>query len=543
MSESKGPNPRAGAADTWHRLVGIIEETPAVDAHTHVQDDLTGFTPEIAGANLAGTQAGFNRPAAPTVERGIRDGRMVRRTMMDPTHALFYSWFAQVVEGARGRLDEAIRLIGGNSVQERKAAGIFLLKELHDSRFSEYAEWLRFMFRLYPGLPKDVDPLDPGNLDTVWQAVEASRHDPAFASGILSSHRILSYVTSIENRDRIPLSPPVHPSQVDLAHTTHSEAWSMFDFNGLLWPERATDFGLFTQGHKFQAERYLLHLQEYFEREIGSVDQLKDATHAFFFRILRSPKSNPRSRILYVDGFQAEDFRFSRPYSRASVDYAIRHHRDQLEGDLRRQVISCVAESMLEALEDIGREYADAGERFGSCIQLCGGATHFMDWAREIQSIPAPIPRLAQDEYPVWIRFPHVHFEYICAHESLYADMANAAKQVGNVAAGPWWHFFRRHKIALMIRDQISMGPLSSIACGFTDARFVEMLAAKYRSMRLALADALTLLVDDEASSMYRDFDAARVVAEEVLLKNPAAVHHIPIGVTDSDRAPHHAGG
>lgn len=87
----------------------------------------------------------------------------------------------------------------------------------------------------------------------------------------------------------------------------------MFDFNGLLWPERATDFGLFTQGHKYQAEKYLLHLQEYFEREIGSVEQLKDAVHAFFFRILRSPKSNPRSRVLYVDGFQAEDFRFSLP--------------------------------------------------------------------------------------------------------------------------------------------------------------------------------------------------------------------------------------
>ena len=28
-----------------------------------------------------------------------------------------------------------------------------------------------------------------------------------------------------------------------------------------------------------------------------------------------------------------------------------------------------------------------------------------------------------------------------------------------------------------MVRDQISMGPLKSIACGFTDARFVEMVA------------------------------------------------------------------
>jgi hypothetical protein len=254
----------------------------------------------------------------------------------------------------------------------------------------------------------------------------------------------------------------------------------------------------------------------------------------FFHRILRSPRSNPTSRVLYVDGFQAEGFRFSTPYSPSTVDYAIRHHKPQLDGDMRRQVVACVAESMLEAMEEIGREYAAEGQRFGCCLQLCGGATHFMDWAREIQSFPAPIPRLAQDEYPVWIRFPHVHFEYISAHESLYSDMANAAKQVGNVSAGPWWHFFRRHKIAQMLRDQISMGPLSSIASGFTDARFVEMIAAKYRSLRLAVADALTMLVEDEASSMHGDVDAARGVAEEILLRNPSAVHHIP----EESRAP-----
>ena len=303
----------------------------------------------------------------------------------------------------------------------------------------------------------------------------------------------------------------------------------MFDFNGFLWPERATDFGLFTQGHKFEAEKYVVHLEEYLERPLGSVRQLKDAVRGFFFRIIRSPRTNPKSRILYVDGFQAEDFRFSRPYSSASVDQALRHHRAQLEGDLRRQVVSCVAEAMLEALDDIGREYRETGERHGCCIQLCGGATHFMDWAREIQSIPAHIPRLAQDEYPVWARFPNVHFEYISAHESLYADMATAAKQVANVSAGPWWHFFHRHQIARMLRDQLSMGPISSIACGFTDARFVEMIAAKYRSLRLAVADALALLVEDEYSAMHGDFDAARQVATEILLTNPAAVHHIPV--------------
>ena len=81
-----------------------------------------------------------------------------------------------------------------------------------------------------------------------------------------------------------------------------------------------------------------------------------------------------------------------------------------------------------------------------------------------------------------------------------------------------------------MVRDQLSMGPLSSIACGFTDARFVEMLAAKYQSMRLALADALTVLVDDESSVMHGDFEAVGEVAREMLFTNPAAVHHIPVG-------------
>jgi hypothetical protein len=525
FSFMRTPNP----SETWQRVSRIIEETPVVDAHTHIQDDITGFTAEMAGGNLSGTQAAFNRPSSDVVSHAVSVGRLSRRSMLDPTHALFYSWFAEIVEGANNRLDEAIGLVGDNSIGARKQAGRFLLEQLRDSRLSEYAGWLRFMFRLYEGVTGDIDPLDPSNFDLVWASVERARRNPDFSARVLSRHRVKAYVTSIENRDRIPLVPPVRPRQVDLAFATHPEAWSMFDLNGLLWPERATDFGLFTQGHKFQAEKYLLHLEEYLERELSSVDQLKDAVRGFFFAILRSPRTNPTSRILYVDGFQSEEFRFSRPYSRSSVDYALRHHKAQLEGTLRDQVISCVAEAMLEALEDIGREYREARARFGCCIQLCGGARHFMDLSREIQSLPVAIPRLPQDEYPVWIRYPNVHFEYICAHESLYSDMANAAKQVGNVSAGPWWHFFRRHKIAQMIHDQISMGPLSSIACGFTDARFVEMLAAKYQSMRLALADALTALVEDDTSVMHGDFRAVAEVAEEMLLRNPAAVHHIPL--------------
>ncbi len=511
------------------KLQELALATPVVDAHTHVQDDLTGFTPQLAAGNLAGTQAAVNRPSHNVVQEGLRRGRLVRRTMTDATHGLFYSWFAQIAEGAGNRLDHALALVGANTEHERRAAGRFLLHQLQDSRYSEYAEWLRYMFRLYQKVPKDIDPLDPKHFETVADAIAAQRHEPDFAAEILKAHHIRAYVTSIENRDRVPLTPPVRPKDVDLAYATHPEAWNMFDLNGFFWPERATDFGLFTQGHKFEAEKYIVHLEEYLERELTNVATLQEATRAFFWRILRSPKTNPHSRILYVDGFQAQDWRFSRPYSKATVEWALAHHRTQLDGENRRQVMACVAEAMLEALNDIGKERKEAGARFGVCLQLCGGARHFMDWSREIQSLPEYIPNLPQDEYPVWSRYPHVHFEYISAHELLYNDMANAAKQVGNVSAGPWWHYFRRHKIARMVRDQLSMGPLISIACGFTDARFVEMVAAKYVSARLAIADALAELVGDRYSSLYHDFDKAAEVMKELLFTNPAAVHNIPV--------------
>jgi len=511
------------------RLHALAMATPVIDAHTHVQDDLTGFDAALAAENLSGTQAAVNRPPAPVVEAGLRAGRLVRRTMADITHGLFYSWFAQVIEGAGGRLDQAIRAVGSNSVRERRAAGRLLMEQLQDSRYSEYAEWLRTMFRFYRGVPRDLDPLDPRHFDTVADAIDAQRGDPAFAAAVLQEHHVRAYVTSIENRDRVPLRPPVRPGDVDLAHATHPEAWNMFDINGFIWPERATDFGLFTQGHKFQAERYIVHLEEYLERELSSVAALQDGVRAFFHRILRSPHGNPRSRILYVDGFQAQHWRFSQPWSPAVVHWALVHHRVQLDGENRRQVIACVADAMLQALDDIGAERQAAGARYGVCLQLCGGARHFMDWAREIQSLPESIPNLAQDEYPVWARYPHIHFEYLCAQEGLYNDMANAAKQVANVSAGPWWHYFRRHKIARMVRDQLSMGPVSAIACGFTDARFVEMVAAKYVSMRLGVADALTELVADRASRLYLDFDAAAALMKDLLLTNPAAVHGIPL--------------
>ncbi len=524
--------------DTWQTLWELARDIPVVDAHTHVQDDLSDFTEAAARANLAGTQAEVNRPSAEVVAESLRRGRHARRTMLDATHGLFYSWFAAVAEGATGRLDQAIAMVGSNTDSERRRAGRFLLEQLRDARYSEYAEWLRTMYGHYTrpagssgaDASRGTDLLDPAGFDTLWDAVAARRHDPAFAEGILRQHRIRAYVTSIENRADAPSPPPVHPQDVNLEFSLHPESWSMFDCHPLIWPERATDAGLFLQGHRFQAERYLLHLQEYFQQEIANADQLQDAVQSFFLKILRSPRTNPRSRVLYVNCFQAEDWRFSGPYSRAVVDDAIRNHRDQLDGERRRQVILCVAEAMLGALNRIGKEYKDQGDRFGCCLQMCGGATHFMDWERQVQSLPAPIPRLAQDEYPVWARYPHVHFEYICAHEGLYRDLSNAAKQVANVSVGPWWHLFRRKRIAAMVSDQLTMGSVASIACGFTDARFVEMIGAKYQSLRRAVVDAVTELVDDPSSALHGNVEGAAALMRDLLLTNPAAVHHIPLG-------------
>src|SRR5215472_18032718 len=116
------------------RLLEMAMTTPVIDAHTHVQDDLTDFTRELAAGNLAGTQASVNRPSENVVNEGVRRGRLVRRTMTDVAHGLFYSWFSQIVEGAGNRLSDATKKIGGNTEKERRAAGRFLMEQLWDSR-------------------------------------------------------------------------------------------------------------------------------------------------------------------------------------------------------------------------------------------------------------------------------------------------------------------------------------------------------------------------------------------------------------------------
>jgi len=73
-------------------------------------------------------------------------------------------------------------MLGSNSKKERIATGRLLLEQLHDSRYSEYAEWLRIMFRLYDGVPQDRDPLDPASFDLIWEAVDAGNEAAPRAS-------------------------------------------------------------------------------------------------------------------------------------------------------------------------------------------------------------------------------------------------------------------------------------------------------------------------------------------------------------------------
>lgn len=516
--------------ETIERLFAEACNMRVVDAHTHVQDDLTNFKPDMAARNLAGTQAAANAYPDYAIATGLRQNRLVRRTMMDVTHGCMYSWFAQIAEGRRGRLDNILATIGHNTESERKQTGAMLLEELQDARYTEYAEWLRFMFRLYDGM-KDSDPLDPANFDRLWEAVKTQRGDPAFAEKVLRENNILGYVTSIENRDDIPFDPTeAKVRQVDLAYATHTEAHSMFDAHYLMWPEGATDFGLFTGGHKYEAEKYLANLERILGVTIREARDIKEGVKAFLFQILYSPTHNPTSRVRYTNIFHPMNYRFGRPYDTAAVNHAIRFRKQFLRGDDVKQLTALVTEAMLEALDEIGRDLKRAGSPYGSCLQSAIGVSYFMDQSREVQSFPLYAAGLPQDEYPVWSNYPNVHFEYIVAHHQLYEDFSNAAKQVGNLSVGPWWHFFRKHKIAAMVLDQLTMGPISSIASGFTDARFVEMLAAKYRSVRWAVAAALAELVDDPASTM--NHDAAVDAMRAILLENPVEVHHLPLNRT-----------
>jgi len=513
--------------ETIKRLYDISEKISVVDAHTHIQDDIQNFDKALADKNLTGTQASFNSYPEHVIQESLKQNYLVRRLMMDTTHGLFYSWFAQIAEGKSNIIDEAITTLSNNNEACRKNAGKTLYMALQDSRYSEYGEWLRTMFSLYLE-DKTVDPLSLENFDLVYDSMKAKRNDKNFASRLLSENNILGYVTSIENRAKIPLNPKgVNVNDVDLSFASHQESFNMFDANYLVWPSGATDFGLFLGGHKYEAEKYLINLENMLNVQIETPADLKNAVKEFLQSILWSPKSNPSSRVRYTDIFHPIDFRLNESYDITKVTHAIRFQKAFLRDDSLKHVIAFVSQAMLEALDDIGREIKDSGEEYGSCLQIALGVTYFMDNSREILSFPVYKSNMPHDAYSLWTAYPNIHFEYIIAHEQLYKDFSNAAKQESNISVGPWWHFFRKHNIANMLYDQLSMGPVSSIASGFTDARFVEMLVAKYKSVRWGVSMALAEMVDDPFSTIYQKDEKAVELMKEILCKNPIKKHHL----------------
>ena len=514
--------------ETIQALFNESMAMPVVDSHTHIQDDIAGFDAEAAKENLVGTQAAFNKYPQSVLDASIKNKYLVRRLMTDPLHGLIYSWFAQIAEGARGNIEGIIKSIGNNTAELRMGAARQICEALKDSRFSEYAQWLRTMFAFYlDDTQLEGDIISPKNIEILTQAVASKRNSSEFAANILKQHNIKSYVTSIENRCNIPALPQdAKPELIDLSYTLHTEAYNMFDAHYLVWPEGATDFGLFLGGHKYEAEKYLINLEKMFGVEINSANALADAVGDFLRKILWSPKTNPTSRIRYVNIFMPVGLKLNEKFDIAEVETSIKFRKNFLHGDSLRQVSAFVTQAMLRTLDEIGKEILDNGEEYGSCLQIAMGVSYFMDSDREIQSFPIYKQQMPQEAYSMWTAYKHIHFEYILANEQLYADFSNVAKQVANISVGPWWHFFRKHHIAEMLYDQLTMGPISSVASGFTDARFVEMLVAKYQSVRWGVSTALAEMVDDPFFDM--SFDSAVGAMNEILYKNPIKVHHLP---------------
>ena len=84
------------------RLQGLVMATPVIDAHTHVQDDLIGFSAKDAAGKLEGTQAAVNRPSKSVVEeadvlelRGLLENHL-RHTGSTVARRLLYNWSASL---------------------------------------------------------------------------------------------------------------------------------------------------------------------------------------------------------------------------------------------------------------------------------------------------------------------------------------------------------------------------------------------------------------------------------------------------------------
>ena len=369
------------------RLHEAALATPVVDAHTHVQDDLTGFTKELAAGNLAGTQASVNRPPLPVVEEGIRQGRMVRRNMTDAAHGLFYSWFAQIVEGAGNRLDEALAKVGSNSVPERRAAGRFLMEQLRDSRYSEYAEWLRIMFRMYRGVPPDIDPWIR-SISTRWPT-PLTRSGTTRGSRRKCSRTIMSWPTSRASRTatRCPSRRRSGRGTSTFPAARIRRPGTCSISTGFSGPNEPPISDCSRRGTSFRRRNTSSTWKSTSSAKSRTWPRSRTPPAASSGRSCGAPRATRGAACCTSTGSRRQDWRFSRPYSQATVDWAIAHHRTQLEGENRAQVIACLAEAMLQALNDVGHERKQAGR--GSAFACNCAAVRGISWTGPGRSSPS----------------------------------------------------------------------------------------------------------------------------------------------------------
>lgn len=504
-------------------LLGISKGFPRVDCHTHVQGDLFDFNQDTASKNLIGSQsAGLNQYPADVIQKSIRTGRLVRRTMIDAVPS--YSWFAQLALGGGLNFDEVIKM-------DRRDMGRVILSALAPSKFSERAEWIRHMYNRYDGVKSrgnEFDSLDPSNFDIVYDAVSAQRNDPIFADNILKEDNIVALVTSLENASHVPLrlengKESKMLKSIDLSIGLHPEIYYMLDVHYIVCPEKATDLGPYFLGCKYQTENYLLNIENRLGSLISNANDLRKTIKSWIHEIIRSP-SNPNSRVLYANTFQPIDRRLNLNIDDSEVTNIIKNHKARLDKSQLMIVSSYAAQSILEALNEIGAEIKKENG-VGVCFQIAIGVDYFIDPEREIIAFKAYQPRIPRDEEPIWKKYPNIIFEYLVADEKLLEDFMDAVKQVPNVIVSSWWQGFGSRSIAHIVSTMVWESNLNKFAGGISDGRYVEMLGAKGESVRNGIATGLAQCVSQGRLPLLY----AENYMKDLLYTHPAMIHNIPL--------------
>jgi hypothetical protein len=504
-------------------LVDSSIKSRRVDCHTHVQGDIFNFTAEMAKDNLIGSQsAGLHKYPDDVIEKSIKSGRLVRRTMMDAVPA--YSWFVQL---ALGQGADFYNITG----MDKREMGRALVKALQPCRYSERAGWLNNMLNRYDGVKSQgisFDALDPDNFDIVYDAISAQRNDPLFADQILKDDNIVALVTSLENASHVPLklnagSEAGQLKSIDLSGAMHPEIYYMLDIHYIVCPEKATDLGPYFLGCKYDTENYLTNIEKRLGVNISNASDLKKAIKGWIQNVILSP-SNPKSRVLYANTFQPIDRRFNTEITESDVTNIIEKHKGKLDDSDINVVSSYATQAILEGLNEIGAELKKENG-IGVCLQIAIGVDYFIDKDREIMAFKAYQPRIPKDEEKVWRKHPNIIFEYLVADEKLQEDFMDSAKQVPNIIVGPWWQGFGARTIARMVESMVWESSINKFAGGISDARYITMIGAKGESVRNGLAAGLAICVSQGRLPMK----VAIQYMNEILYTNPAKVHNIPI--------------